>query len=254
MDKISAVIITLNEEDNILRCLESLRNVADEILVADSGSEDNTVKVCQEWGAHVEEFKWEGYAETKNRANSMTAFDYILSIDADEALSAELTESLLICKKQGLSGAYECNRLTCYCGKWIRHCGWYPDRKVRLFPKNKAKWVGDHVHEVLVCDLDLTISRIGGDLLHYSYTSLEDHYKRSELYAALGAEKLHERKVKALRFKAVFSPLLRFIRMYFFQLGFLDGVMGWHVCRNISREVRLKYRKAFRDHSGKKRH
>lgn len=254
MHGITAVIITLNEEDNIARCLESLRGVVDEMLVADTGSSDATCKRASELGARVESLHWEGYAATKNRANALAACDYILSVDADEALSDALKASISAIRSGGLNGAYSFNRLTNYCGHWIRHCGWYPDTKVRLFPKGAAEWKGDHVHEELVCDQAMPTTHLSGDLLHYSYSSVKEHRERAEHYARLGAQKLLGKESTLLGLKTLFAPLLRFLRMYVVQLGFLDGRMGWHVSVNVCREVYLKYRLAWEKRSVEQSH
>ena len=139
--QISAVIICLNEERNLGRALNSLNGIVDEVLVLDSGSTDRTRDIALLHGAKFLDIEWEGYASTKNRGNEMASFEHILSLDADEELSPELQQSILKLKSSGETGAFTCNRLTNYCGKWIRHSGWYPDRKIRLFPKGKAKWV-----------------------------------------------------------------------------------------------------------------
>lgn len=238
---ISAVIITLNEAQNIVRCLQSLQGVADEILVLDSGSEDDTPALAAQWGATVVNTVWEGYAATKNKGHQMAKYPYILSLDADEALSNRLQSSLLAVK-QHLQGAYRFHRLNNYCGTWIRHGGFYPDTKIRLFPKTHAQWVGDHVHETLAVDAHLPVTFLQGDLLHYSYYTLSEHEKRLEQYARLAAEQL--RGQPGLWWKQAVSPAWRFFRSYVLQLGFLDGKAGFHLCRLTAKEVYRKYQLA----------
>lgn len=242
MNLISAVIITFNEEKNIERCIRSLHGVADEIIVMDSFSTDRTVEIARDLGAIVIQAPWEGYAKTKNKANQHAHYSYILSVDADEALSETLRQSILQEKEKGLKGVYEMNRLTNYCGHWIRHCGWYPDRKVRLFPKDQSSWQGDFVHEVLVYPNTLPKTRLKGDLLHYSFTSIEDHLKRIEKYAPLEAKKLYSIGKKPTFYHFYLKPTLKFLSMYFLRLGFLDGYYGYKVCQLSAYAMKERYR------------
>ena len=147
MLKLSVVIITLNEEKNIERCLQSVKDIADEIIVVDSYSDDRTEEICSEFGVKFIQQKFKGYVDQKNDGNALASHDYILSLDADEALSEELAASISQVKENWQFDAYAMNRLTSYCGKWIRHSGWYPDRKSRLFDRRKARWTGHLVHE-----------------------------------------------------------------------------------------------------------
>lgn len=241
--KISAVIITLNEARNIARCLTSLQGLADEILVLDSGSEDNTVAVAKQLGATVIDTPWKGYAATKNKGHQLAQHSYILSLDADEALSAALKSSI-IANKDRLVGAYSFNRLNNYCGSWIKHGGFYPDKKIRLFPKDQASWVGDYVHEQLLLDKGTTITHLSGDLLHYSYYTHQEHEERLEKYAQLAAEKLHGKA--GLAAKQYLSPTWRFVQAYFLKGGFMDGKAGYHLARLTAKEVRRKYQLARR--------
>src|SRR5215813_6261936 len=173
--KITATIITLNEERNIVRAIESLR-CADEILIIDSGSTDRTVELAQNLGVQVVEAGWLGYAAQKNWAAEKAANDWILSLDADEALSEALEAEIWSLKKTGPTfDAYTMPRLARYLGKWIFHSGWYPDRKIRLYRRDKAKWVGDFVHESVV-----PYGRLGhlnSNLLHFTCDSLSEHLK-----------------------------------------------------------------------------
>lgn len=241
--KISAVIITKNEEKNIGRCLESLKGVADEILVLDSFSTDRTRDICAEYGVNFMEVEWMGYSKTKNFGNDSATGDYILSLDADEALSDTLRKSILNVKDQ-LSGGYEFNRLNHYAGKPVKCCGWYPDKKLRLFPKGMAEWKGDFVHEELMPKPDLKIEFLPGDLLHFTYASKADHEARAEKYANLAAEKLAQSGKRGLAIKAIFSPIFRFFKMYVLKGGMFAGKEGYWIAAITSREVRMKYRRA----------
>ena len=227
--KISAVIITKDEEKRIERCLDSLMGVADEIIVVDSGSTDQTEAICLSKGATFVQWTWEGYAANKNYGNSLAQYPYILSVDADEVLTEELRNAILEVKPS-LTGAYEFKRLANYCGQWIRHCGWYPDPKVRLFPKEKARWSGGYVHERLLVDKDLAITRLSGDLLHYTINSIGEHISRINRYSSLSARELYDQGTEIGLFKLVFAPLSRFFRMFFFRGGFRDGYFGFMIC------------------------
>lgn len=241
--KITATIITKNEERNIGRCLKSLQGIVDEVVVVDTFSEDQTPIICADFGAVFIEKEWLGYAATKNFANEQASHSYILSLDADEALSDELRKSILAIKSD-LRGVYEFNRLAFYCGKAIRNGGWYPDRKIRLFPKGKACWEGAFVHEELQVDPGQMVQRLEGDLLHYTYYSLAEHRERARKYADLAAQRIANSGKKNLFWKRWLSPVFRFFKMYFLKTAFLDGKAGYHISLITAQEVAMKYRKA----------
>jgi glycosyltransferase involved in cell wall biosynthesis len=240
---ISAVIITLNEERNIERCLESLQNVVEEIIVVDSFSTDSTKDICKKYDARFVQKEWEGYGNTKNYGNSLAKHPYIFSIDADESLSDDLKQSILKVKGS-LKGVYNMNRLTNYCGKWIRHSGWFPDWHIRLFPKDKVKWNTSEVHEELIMHSDLPKHKLDGLLFHYSYYSADEHWERAGKYAELAAMKIQSAGIRFLWTRQYLNSFLRFMRMYFFQLGFMDGKAGWQISRISAWEVKQKYRLA----------
>ena len=226
MNKISAVIITFNEEHNIARCLRSLQGVADEIIVVDSGSTDGTEEICKQFGTKFTYQQWLGYSGQKNFANSLAEYDYILSIDADEVLSDELKHTLLNEKQHIDSDAYNFNRLTFFYEKPIKHCGWYPDRKIRLFNKYNASWEGD-IHEKLVFSKTDNIKHLPGDLLHFTtdnlFSQIEKINKYSDTYAL--AAVANGKKTNLL--KLILKPLYKFLSVYFLKLGFLDGWSGF---------------------------
>jgi (heptosyl)LPS beta-1,4-glucosyltransferase len=231
MTLISAVIITLNEEKNILRCIQHLKPIVDEIVVMDSFSTDQTKAICDAEGVVFYQMKWEGYARTKNKAQQMAQHDYILSIDADEVPNETLQQALLKVKKEGLQGAYSFNRLTNYCGKWIKHGGWYPDVKMRLFNRNEVKWKDLIVHEQVEYKSGLQITHLAGDLLHYSFESIAAHQSKIQHYAKLEAQKV-KHKSRAWRcIKMIASPGITFIKMYFLKAGILDGYYGWKIAQ-----------------------
>jgi glycosyltransferase involved in cell wall biosynthesis len=242
---ISAVIITQNEARNIGRCLTSLQGVADEIIVLDSASTDATAEICRQHGVRFIPVVWQGYAATKNQGNALASHVYVLSLDADEALSPELRASILAVKPR-LTGVYSFHRLAFYCGRPIRHGGWYPDTKLRLFPKDKACWQGDFVHETMVADADQVQHLLAGDLLHYTYYTTEEHVARARKYAALAAASMRGRGRTGLVLKWVCSPAWRFLQMYVLKAGFLDGRAGLQIAWITAREVAWKYGWALR--------
>jgi glycosyltransferase involved in cell wall biosynthesis len=244
MAKISAVIITLNEEKNIGRCIDSVNDIADDIVVVDSGSTDRTEAICKEKGVRFFIHEWEGYLEQKNYANDLAEFPLILSIDADEALSEQLQESILKVKENCQADGFEMNRMTNYCGKWIRHCGWYPDRKLRLFHRDKFEWGGEKIHEnVIMKGSNPVIERIEGDLHHYSYYNISEHIAQANHFTNLTAELAIDKGKSAGLIKIIFSPFVKFVRDYFLKLGFLDGYYGYIVCRISAQATFMKYSK-----------
>jgi glycosyltransferase involved in cell wall biosynthesis len=238
---LTAVIITLNEEHNIGRCLDSLAGIADEVLVVDSGSTDSTEAICKEKGARFVHHLWEGYSTQKNFANSMATYDLILSLDADEALSEQLAASIRIVKDNPVYDVWEMNRRTNYCGKWISHCGWYPDRKPRLFDRRKARWNGSKLHEKLLIDQDARIGRLTGDIHHYSYRSISHHIEQINHYTDISSREAFEKGKKAGCFKIFIRFVWKFKRDYIFKLGFLDGYYGFVVCALGAYSKLLKY-------------
>jgi|TARA_R110000737_G_scaffold351986_1_gene396049 glycosyltransferase involved in cell wall biosynthesis len=240
--KLSAVVITLNEERNIGRCIKALKEIADEIIVLDAFSTDKTVSICENLGARVEQREWEGYSESKNYLNSLASFGYIFSIDADEVVNEELKNAILSEKEKGFKGVYSVNRLTNYMGAWIKHSGWYPDVKTRIFPKEGSQWEGAFVHETLSVPKGSETKLLDGHLEHYSYYSFEDHRTRADKYSLLTARKHFDAGKKASFFKPYLSAIGRFVGMYFFKQGFLDGKMGFHIARISALSNIVKYK------------
>ncbi|MDX1651237.1 MAG: glycosyltransferase family 2 protein [Brumimicrobium sp.] len=247
--KLTATIITLNEERNIARCIDSLFSVADEIVVLDAFSSDRTPEICKSKGVRFEQRKWEGYSASKNYLNSLASHEYIFSVDADEAPDTELQEAIRAEKNKGFEGVYAVNRLTNYCGKWIKHSGWYPDVKVRIFPKSKSTWEGAFVHEELVVKDNPKSKLLSGHLLHYSYYDFKEHRARADKYSALTAQKMHARGKKAGILKPFLSGLGRFVSMYFLKKGFLDGRMGWKIAVISAKSNIFKYKELRRLHN-----
>ncbi len=240
--KITATIITLNEERNIARSIESLR-CCDEIVVVDSGSIDRTVELASKLGARVIESPWHGYAAQKNYAANQAKHDWILSLDADEALSESLEGEIWTLKKKGPSyDAYTMPRLAQYLGRWILHGGWYPDRKARLYHRAKAKWVGDFVHESV--QVDGRVGHLESNLLHYTCDSLSEHLKSMDRYTTLAAEELVFQKQKIHLRNMILDPAWTFAKTYFFQGGFQDGLEGLTIAYMAALYTFLKYAKA----------
>lgn len=242
MDKLSVVIITLNEERNIARAIESVQDIADEVIVIDSFSTDKTQQISEGLGAKFIQKEWMGYSDTKNYGNGLAKYDYIFSLDADEVISGDLSDEILKVKDAGFKGVYTINRLTNYCGKWIKHSGWYPDYKIRLFPKNKTKWVGQYVHEELEFSVELANTNLKGHLEHYSYYDYVNHRERADKYSLLTAEKLNSKGKKANLFKPYLSALGRFISMFIIKAGFLDGWKGFKIAQISAASNVLKYK------------
>ncbi|WP_323757666.1 glycosyltransferase family 2 protein [Roseivirga sp.] len=239
--KISGVIITFNEEKNIARCLKSLNEICDEIIVVDSFSTDKTKSICESFNVRFIEHPFEGHIQQKNYALSQANNDLVLSLDADEALSTELQKSIKKSLPVWNGEALEFNRFTNYCGKWIKHCGWYPDRKVRLWNKNSGHWGGTNPHDSVELNDGIKVSHLSGDILHYSYYTLEEHITRSNSYAKIAAKAMRDQGKPSSYSKIIFSSSFRFFRDYFLKSGFKDGFYGFIICAINGHTTFLKY-------------
>jgi len=213
-------------------------------VVVDSYSTDNTEAICQSFGVTFVKQTWKGYSEQKNYANRLAKNDWILSIDADEALSETLEKSIINWKKLTKPGFAKFNRLTNYCGQWIRHCGWYPDPKLRIFDKKRATWQGE-VHEQLVFENNTPVVSLKGDLLHYSYYTVDEHIAQTNRFSTIGARQLFEQRKKVQFVQILISPPAKFLRNYVLNRGFLDGYYGYVICRISALQTFLKYFKAW---------
>ena len=242
MQKLSVVVITYNEEKNLNRCLKSVKNIADEIVVVDSFSTDSTKQTALKHNAIFIQHPFEDFVKQHQFADKQAQNDLIFSIDADEVVSPQLEKSILKVKKNRKHDGYLVSRLTNYCGTWIHHCGWYPDRKLRLYNRQKGLWRGKLVHESFQLFDNATTGRLQGDLWHYSYYTVEQHKSRTEKYSALSAKAYFEQRKKAPLVKVWFSPAVKFVRDYFVNLGFLDGKAGFTVCKISAKATHKKYK------------
>lgn len=244
MNKISAVIITFNEERNIERCLVSLKDVVDEIVVVDSFSTDRTKEICFQNNVRFIEHIFEGHIQQKNWAASQATNNFVLSLDADEALNPMLQQSILSVKQNWTHDGYYMNRLTNYCGHWVRYCGWYPDRKLRLWDRTKGEWGGTNPHDKYdLFEGDKNTTLLKGDLLHYSYYTREDHLKQIRYFTDILAKAQYTKGKKAPLIVLWLSPVVKFFKDYFIKLGFLDGATGFTICRLSAYATFMKYRK-----------
>ncbi len=243
--KLSAVIITYNEERNIERCLLSIMNIVDEILVVDSFSTDNTVDICNRYNVKVLQHAFEGYGMQKRYATEQAKYDYVLALDADEELSEELKKSVLRMKESGVNAPYySFNRLNIYCGKPIKHGGWYPDRQIRIFNRRETTWSVRNVHESVECISGVKPEHLTGDLNHYTTYSIEEHKAKERKYAAINAKALVEKKKPISFLTPYVKGGFRFLKTYVLKLGFLDGYYGWVIAGTLAKSSYLKYKLA----------
>lgn len=242
--KISAVIITFNEEDRLPDALASLQGIADEIVVVDSYSTDRTLAIARAAQARVWQNRFEDYGQQKNFALGKAAHEWILNLDADERVSPELKRAMLDLKENAAPAgvaAFAIKRKTFYLGRWIRHSGWYPDRKIRLFKKSAATWQG-RIHEKLL--VTGGVARLGGDILHFTYRDIGDHVRRLDRYANFQAEEIVRQDKKLLLPRLLILPPVTFLRHYLWRLGVLDGFPGLVIAMVSSWGTALKYLKA----------
>lgn len=241
--KLSVTIITFNEERNIRRCIDSLRDLADEIVVVDSFSSDNTKAIVAEYPhARFISQTFLGYGPQKDFAVTQTKNDIVLSLDADEALSDELYAAISKALENFTADGYTMNRLNNYAGRWVRHSGWYPDKKLRLWRKDKGCWGDKVLHESVEMQSGSKIMHFKGDLLHYSYTSVAEHIDRFNRYTDIAAKDAFAKARKVNVFAdIVLNPFLTFLKKYFVKLGFLDGYAGFLIAIHTSYGKFVKY-------------
>lgn len=243
MKQLALVVITQNAQEHIERCIRSVP-FASEVVVVDSGSQDETVAIAERLGARVIHQQWMGFGRQKRIAVSHSRYDWILSLDADEALSPELAaylERWLSETVEDIRAAYRLPRLSYYLGRWIRHGGWYPDWQVRLFDRRHAQWSADSVHEHVEADKIGTMD--SGDILHWVFKDLTHQVATNNRYSSLGAQVLFERGRTKSLFHLVTKPWVKFFETYIWKRGFLDGVPGFIIAVGAAYSVFLKWSK-----------
>lgn len=240
--KLSVIIITKNEAANIRACLESVA-WADEIIVVDSGSSDATAEICGEFDARVYKHDWQGFGKQKNRALGYATHEWVFSIDADERVTPELRAAIeaVLRKDDDACSAYRVSRLSSYCGRFMRHSGWYPDHIVRLFRRAAAHFSDDLVHERLL--VEGQIGELDGELLHYAFDNLEEVLRKVDHYSSAGAAMLHRRGRSASLGGAVLRGLWSFLRTYVMRGGFLDGREGFMLAVSNAEGTYYRYLK-----------
>lgn len=240
MEKLSVTIITLNEEDNIREALESVK-WADEIIVVDSGSTDNTVEICKEYTDKVIYSPWPGYMAQKNLAIDKSSHTWILSIDADERVTPLLASEIQETLKEPKVDAYAVPRHVFYVDRWIDHSGWYPDYKIRLFRRDKAEWGGGNLHETIVVNGD--VKYLKGDLLHYTFRDLAHHVNTMNNFTSLAAREYIGVGKRFRLTDMLFRPVFMFFKSYILKQGFRDGLPGIIIAVTAGYHVFMKYAK-----------
>lgn len=249
---LSVTIISLNEEGNIARAIESVRGFAQEVLVVDAGSTDHTTEIARHLGAKIITNPWRGYGQQKNFAQSQAAHDWVLNLDADEEVSPELAIEIQQTLERDESGntlGYSVPRLSKYLGKWIRHGGWYPNRLVRLAHRKNAKWTEPDVHEELV--VNGAVTPLTHDLLHYPFIDIRDQVQTNLKFSKLGSEVLRARGQAASLLHLLGKPIGKFLETYVLKGGFRDGIPGLIISINAAHSIFLKYAYLF-EGSGKR--
>jgi glycosyltransferase involved in cell wall biosynthesis len=241
MKNFSVVIITYNEEANIGRCLESLIGLTDDIVVVDSGSEDKTAEICKSYNVRFLVNKFEDYSTQKNLANTTAKYDYIFSIDADECLSEELKKSIASLDFNADNLAFSMNRLNHHRGKKVRFGGWYPDKKIRIWNKKFGGWKGE-IHEWIEFWEKPTVKHLAGDLLHYTYTSKEQHIRQAEKFSRLNAQNDFKQNKKSNHLKLICATAFRFFSVYFLKFGIFDGKTGFFIAKTTAHATFLRNR------------
>lgn len=243
MNGISAVIITYNEEKHINRCISSVSKIADEIIVLDSYSEDNTVQLAQAAGAVVKQSAFSGYIEQKNKAIALASFQYVLLLDADEALSDDLVVSIQQEKKSWSFKSYCMKRSNIFCGSVIQHGLWYPDIKLRLFDKRYGSCGGLNPHDKIIMHAGVKTKLLKGSITHYTFNSVKEYQERNEQISTIAAQAMVDAGIKLSPLKIIVSPLWAFINGYFLRMGFLEGYKGFMIALLTAQQSFLKYHK-----------
>ncbi len=241
--KISAAIITLNAAAELDRCLGSLA-FADEIVVLDQGSSDDTAAVCARHGAVLHQTSWLGFGPTKQKAATLCRNNWVLSIDSDEEVTPELRAAIELLPDDTVQAAFAVNRLSRFLGRWIRHCGWHPEYVTRLFHRERARFNDKPVHESV--ETAGSVGRLDGLMLHYTYETMEQYIDKLNRYTTLAAEEMHAAGRSSGLFGAVVRAKVAFWRMWLVKGGVLDGWAGTVLCLASGFYVLSKYTKLWR--------
>lgn len=239
--KLSATIITFNEQENIARCIESLLPVADEIVIVDSHSTDRTQEICDQYPVRFIKNTFEGHIQQKNLALTLTTYDRVVSLDADEALSKELQSAILRLKLDFKKDGYYVQRYNNYCGQWINHSDWNPDKKLRIFDKNKAKWGGINPHDQIRMNPGSNLGVLKGEILHWVHSTHEEHEDKTHKFSTIAAHEYYKLGRTSNWLDIIVKPAWIFARSYFFRMGFLDGKNGFILCTFSAKTTYLKY-------------
>lgn len=248
MVKLSGVIITYNEEKHLEKCLSSLTGIVDEIVVVDSFSTDNTPDICKKFNVKFISRPFVDYVDQKNFALDQCSYVHVLSLDGDEELSEELKTEILKVKENWQYDGYSFNRLNNYCGKWIKHGSWYPDTKIRLFDRRKARWGGEMIHETIELQDYKSHKKLDGNLLHWAYNSYSEHYSKINGFTDMQAHVNFAKGKKTTVLKIVVSPLWKFLNSYILKLGLLDGFQGFVISTFSASGIFLKNLKLYELH------
>lgn len=244
MKRLSVVIITFNEERNIKRCLTSVQDIADEIIVVDSLSTDRTKEICESFHVRFISQAFLGHIEQKNFAAQLASNDWVLSLDADEALDETLRNEIKQTLHNPRFEAYKMNRLTNYCGTWVKHSGWYPDIKARLWNKNAGNWGGENPHDKWeLHEAKAPYGKLKGDILHYSYYSISEHIKQIEKFTEIAAKVAVAKGRTCSIAQVVFGFYWKFFHSFIIKKGFLDGYTGFIICSLSAFSSMIKYAK-----------
>ena len=247
---LSVVIITFNESEKIARCISSAQPIADEIVIVDSHSTDETVTICKQMGCRVITNAFAGHIQQKNFAITQASSPYILSLDADEALDETAQKSILAIKTNWQHDGYSFNRLNNYCGRWVKFSGWYPDKKLRLWDSRLGSWQGQNPHDRYELKNGSKKCHASGNILHYTIDSPEQHLEQIDYFTDISSKALFEKGKSASLTKLIVSPAIKFMRDYIWKLGFLDGWAGWMIAKNSAKAKYLKYSKLRQLHNG----
>jgi glycosyltransferase involved in cell wall biosynthesis len=241
MQKISVVIICKNEEGHIGRCLDSLKGLTDDIVVLDNGSTDNTKHIIGAAGVRLVEDTWEGFGKTKKKATTFAKYDWILNLDADESIDADLKRSLLTLSLDNKNQVFEIKFKNFLGNKHLRFGEWGDDKHIRLFNRSIVNWNEANVHEGLIVPPDVKVKKLKGSVFHYTAKDAAEFAEKMLHYGLLNAEKYFERGVKPSWINIYLAPLFSFIKYYIFKLGFLDGLAGFVCARMGSYYTFVKY-------------